>query len=96
MWFVSFGNHFVKKSHFPDCLAYLDDNSQRKGKTYVLISALYLFIDVCIPHVEYVLYTLACPVPDIGTPMSCLNKITQGTVAEVKGFIQRVHVRSLT
>ena len=52
VWFVSFGNHFVKKSHFPDCLAYSDDNSQRKGKAYVLISALYLFTDVCIPHVE--------------------------------------------
>lgn len=96
MWFVSLGNYFVKMSHFPDYLAYSYSNSQRKGKTYALVSVLYLFTDVCIPHLEYVLYTLVCPVPDTGTPTGCPKKIIQGTVVEVKGFIQQVHVRSLT
>lgn len=36
MWFVSFGNYFVKMSHFPDYLAYSCSNCQRKGKTYAL------------------------------------------------------------
>ena len=80
VWFVSFGNYFVKMSHFPYYLAYSYSNSQRKGKAYILISVLYLFTDVCILHLQYVLYTLACPVPDTGTPTSCPKKIIQGTV----------------
>ena len=50
VWFVSFGNYFVKMSHFPYYLAYSYSNSQRKGKAYILISVLYLFTDVCILH----------------------------------------------